>query len=177
MRKINLTVNKIYLGLKEVRIHQLAKVQIILLSDLEIMPANPKCSLFHYINCTKNYKNTQTLTKIYSILKRIKTSAKQIVCHSFHVLFEKNPRNLSGRTDNRRTYTDQHYVPIWWEQKTLHLRTLASEIFIANWLNAGYFMGYLIFLIFFYWRPCSAWINSQFHLTVNTVKNNHKLLM
>ena len=88
------------------------------------------------------------------------------------MLFEKNPRNLSGRTDYRRTYTDQHYVPIWWEQKTLHLRTLASEIFIANWLNAGYFMGYLIFLIFFYWRPCSAWINSQFHLTVNTEKQS-----
>ena len=59
------------------------------------------------------------------------------------MLFEKNPRNLSGKTDNRRTYTGQHYVPIWWEQKTLHLRTLASEIFIANWLNTGYLMGYI----------------------------------
>ena len=32
------------------------------------------------------------------------------------VIWKKNPRKLSGRTDYRRTYTDQHYVPIWWEQ-------------------------------------------------------------
>ena len=65
------------------------------------------------------------------------------------VIWKKSQKTL--RKDRLQTYIDwptlcPHLVGT---KKKLHLCTLASEVFITNWLNKCYFMGYLIFFLSF----------------------------
>ena len=64
-------------------------------------------------------------------------------------IWKKIPENSpEGQTTDVHTLTNT-MSPSGGNKKKLHLCTLASEVFITNWLNTCYFMGYLIFFYLF----------------------------
>ena len=102
------------------------------------VPANPKCGPFHKVKIEpkirKIHRPWQKSTPFWreSRHQHNKLYAIPSMCY-----LEKNPRKLSGRTDYRSTYTDQHYVPIWWEQKkssiSAHLQVKFSSL--TDWIH------------------------------------------